>query len=157
MSKKFSKEPIRGMDDYYPSDLREVNWIIETIRDITERYGYEEYATPQIEPVEIFAAKSSDELVNEQSLILEGSKGWYVLTGCSHPGLEKILNIAKQIGNIVGIIGGFHGFNNFQLVEKLDLICPCHCTAHKEDLKKAFPDKFSKCGVGKIINLGVKT
>jgi len=75
MSKKFSKEPIRGMDDYYPSDLREVNWIIETIRDITERYGYEEYATPQIEPVEIFAAKSSDELVNEQSFIIEKKEG----------------------------------------------------------------------------------
>jgi len=75
MSKKFSKEPIRGMDDYYPSDLREVNWIIETIRDITERYGYEEYLTPQIEPVEIFAAKSSDELVNEQSFIVEKKEG----------------------------------------------------------------------------------
>lgn len=75
MSKKFSKEPLRGMDDYYPSDLREVNWIIETIRDITERYGYEEYATPQIEPVEIFAAKSSDELVNEQSFIVEKKQG----------------------------------------------------------------------------------
>jgi histidyl-tRNA synthetase len=75
MSKKFSKEPLRGMDDYYPSDLREVNWIIETIRDITERYGFEEYATPQIEPVEIFAAKSSDELVNEQSFIVEKKEG----------------------------------------------------------------------------------
>ncbi|MFX1567661.1 MAG: histidine--tRNA ligase [Promethearchaeota archaeon] len=75
MTKKFSKEPIRGMDDYYPSDLREINWIIETIRDITERYGYEEYATPQIELVEIFAAKSSDELVNEQSFIIEKKAG----------------------------------------------------------------------------------
>jgi histidyl-tRNA synthetase len=75
MSKKFSKEPIRGMDDYYPSDLREVNWIIETIRDVVERYGYEEYMTPQVEPVEIFAAKSSDELVNEQSFIVEKKEG----------------------------------------------------------------------------------
>ena len=75
MSKKFSKEPIRGMDDYYPDDLREVNWIIEMIRDVVERYGYEEYLTPQIEPVEIFAAKSSDELVNEQSFIVEKKEG----------------------------------------------------------------------------------
>jgi 7,8-dihydropterin-6-yl-methyl-4-(beta-D-ribofuranosyl)aminobenzene 5'-phosphate synthase len=95
-------------------------------------------------------------LVDEQSLVLKGNKGLYILTGCSHPGLDKILNIAKQIGNIIGIIGGFHGFNNFQLVEDLDLICPCHCTAHKEDLKKAFPDKISECGVGKIIDLDVK-
>jgi histidyl-tRNA synthetase len=75
MSKKFSKEPLRGMKDYYPSDLREYNWIIETLRDIAERYGYEEYETPQIEPIEIFAAKSSEELVNEQSFIVEKKKG----------------------------------------------------------------------------------
>ncbi|UCD00927.1 MAG: histidine--tRNA ligase [Promethearchaeota archaeon] len=75
MSKKFSKEPLRGMDDYYPADLREVNWILETIKDVVERYSYEEFASPQIEPVEIFAAKSSDELVNEQSFIIEKKKG----------------------------------------------------------------------------------
>ena len=95
--------------------------------------------------------------VDEQSLVLKDKKGWYVLVGCSHPGVEKILQSAKQIGNIIGIIGGFHGFNNFQLVEDLDFICPCHCTAHKKELKKAFPKKFSECGVGKIIDLNVET
>ncbi|MFX1391483.1 MAG: hypothetical protein ACFE9Z_15570 [Promethearchaeota archaeon] len=70
MSNKFSKEPLRGMDYYYHSDLREINRIFEIIRDITERYGYEEYTTPQIEPIEIFAAKSSDELVNEHNFIV---------------------------------------------------------------------------------------
>ena len=75
MSKKFSTQPIRGMEDYYPSDLREVNWIIETIRDVAERYCYEEYETPLLEPIEIFAAKSSDELVNEQSFIVEKKEG----------------------------------------------------------------------------------
>ncbi|MHA2181291.1 MAG: histidine--tRNA ligase [Promethearchaeota archaeon] len=75
MSEKFSKEPLRGMRDYYPSDLREVNWIIDVLRDVAERYGYEEYETPQIEPIEIFAAKSSEELVNEQSFIVEKKKG----------------------------------------------------------------------------------
>lgn len=75
MSKKFSTQPIRGLEDYYPSDLREVNWIIETIRDVAERYCYEEYETPLLEPIEIFAAKSSDELVNEQSFIVEKKKG----------------------------------------------------------------------------------
>jgi len=34
MSKKFLKEPLRGMNDYYPSDLRIDNWIIETTRDV---------------------------------------------------------------------------------------------------------------------------
>ncbi len=75
MPKKFSKEPLKGMKDYYPSDLRIENWIIDTIRDVAERYGYEEYETPQLEPIEIFAAKSSDELINEQSFIIEKKKG----------------------------------------------------------------------------------
>ena len=75
MSKKFSKEPLRGMKDFYPSDLREYNWVIDTIREVAERYGYEEYKTPQLEPVEIFAAKSSEELVNDQSFIIEKKQG----------------------------------------------------------------------------------
>jgi len=96
-------------------------------------------------------------LVDEQSLVLKGERGWYVLTGCSHPGVEKIMRAAKQIGNIVGIIGGFHGFNDFYIIEDLNYICPCHCTAHKQDLKRAFPNVTSDCGVGKIIDLDVKT
>jgi 7,8-dihydropterin-6-yl-methyl-4-(beta-D-ribofuranosyl)aminobenzene 5'-phosphate synthase len=96
-------------------------------------------------------------LVDEQSLVLEGKSGWYVLTGCSHPGIEKILDISKEIGDIVGIIGGFHGFNRFKLVEHLDFICPCHCTTHKDDLKKAFPDKTPQCGVGQVFDLGDRT
>jgi len=91
--------------------------------------------------------------IDEQSLVLRGKKGCYVLVGCSHPGVEEILNVAKQYGDIIGLVGGFHGFNNFSVVEDLDFICPCHCTTHKKDLKKAFPDKISDCGVGKIIDL----
>jgi len=92
-------------------------------------------------------------LVDEQSLVLKSDKGWYVLTGCSHPGVEKILQTAKQIGNVLGIIGGFHGFNKFSVLENLDFICPCHCTSHKKDIMREFPRVYSACGVGKNIDL----
>lgn len=97
-------------------------------------------------------------LVDEQSLVLKEEIIWFVLTCCSHSGLEKILQRAEQIAycNIVGIIGGFHGFNNFSVIEDLDYICPCHCTAHKQDLKRAFPNVTSDCGVEKISDLDVK-
>ena len=72
---KFSREPLRGFKDFYPSDLREVNWIIENIKDIAELYCYEEYTGPLLEPIEIYAAKSSEELVNEQSFFVEKKKG----------------------------------------------------------------------------------
>ena len=96
-------------------------------------------------------------LVDEQSLVLKGEMGWYVLTGCSHPGVEKIIRSAKQIGNIVGIIGGFHSFNNFSVIKDLDFICPCHCTAYKKYLKIIFPNVTFDCGVGRVIDLDVKT
>jgi len=75
MSKKFSKEPLRGFKDFYPVNLRKINWIIETIRDIAELYCYEEYEGPLLEPIEIYAAKSSEELVNEQSFFVEKKPG----------------------------------------------------------------------------------
>jgi 7,8-dihydropterin-6-yl-methyl-4-(beta-D-ribofuranosyl)aminobenzene 5'-phosphate synthase len=95
-------------------------------------------------------------LVDEQSLVLKVKGGCYIITGCSHPGVENIFKVVNSISNIKGIIGGFHGFNNFSLMENLDYICPCHCTAHKKDFKKAFPNVTSDCGVGKVINFEVK-
>ena len=91
--------------------------------------------------------------VNEQSLVLKGKKGCYVLVGCSHPGVEKILNTAKQYGNIVGLIGGLHGFKFFPILKHLDFICPCHCTKYKLNIKQMYPTKFVEGGVGKIIEI----
>jgi 7,8-dihydropterin-6-yl-methyl-4-(beta-D-ribofuranosyl)aminobenzene 5'-phosphate synthase len=92
-------------------------------------------------------------IVDEQSLVLKGEEGWYVITGCSHPGLEKILPIAKKIGKVIGIIGGFHSFNNFKLIENLNFICPCHCTEHKREIKYLYPQLYTECGVGKIFEI----
>ena len=69
--KQFSTNPLKGMKDFYPEDLREVNWILSIIKDIADRYNYDEFETPLLEPIEIFAAKSSHELVYEQSFYVE--------------------------------------------------------------------------------------
>jgi len=91
--------------------------------------------------------------VDEQSLVLEGKKGWYVLVGCSHSGVENILQISKKFGNVLGIVGGLHGFNDFSVLEELDLICPCHCTKYKNELKDMYPTKFVECGAGRTIDI----
>ncbi len=75
MSKKFSREPLRGMKDFYPEDLRKVNWILGVVEDIADLYSYDAFEAPLLEPIEIFAAKSSEELVNEQAFIIEKKKG----------------------------------------------------------------------------------
>ena len=97
MSKKLSTKPLRGMEDYYPSDLRETNWIIDTIRDVADLYSYEEFESPKLEPIEIFAAKSSDELVNEQSFIFEKKKGEkLILIPELTPSLARIISAKRQ-------------------------------------------------------------
>ena len=73
--KRFSRQPLKGMDDFYPTDMNKINWILDVIKDIVELYCYEEYDGPLLEPIEIFAAKSSEELVNEQAFIVIDKNG----------------------------------------------------------------------------------
>jgi 7,8-dihydropterin-6-yl-methyl-4-(beta-D-ribofuranosyl)aminobenzene 5'-phosphate synthase len=85
--------------------------------------------------------------VDEQSLVLRGKNGWYVLVGCSHPGVDVILDEAKHYGHIVGLIGGYHGFDDFILLKDLDLICPCHCTKYKQELREMYKISYVEGGV----------
>lgn len=62
-----SSQPYKGTRDYYPEDKRLQNYIFHVWRRVSERYGYEEYGAPTLEPLEIYAAKSGDELANEQT------------------------------------------------------------------------------------------
>ena len=91
--------------------------------------------------------------VDEQSLILKTGNGNFVLTGCSHPGVDSILQAARTHGNIRGIIGGLHGFNDFSLLEQIDTVFPCHCTKYKERIKSLFPDACHACYVGLTIEI----
>ncbi len=89
----------------------------------------------------------------EQSMGIKTNKGIVLIVGCSHPYMGNILETAGQFGKLYGIIGGMHGFNNFKLFKDLELICPTHCTQHKNKLKKLYPQKYIEGGVGKIIKL----
>ena len=91
--------------------------------------------------------------VDEQSLLLRSKTGWYVLAGCSHPGVGTILAAAQNQGDIRGIIGGLHGFDTFSLLEDLDMICPCHCTEHMKKIRRLYPKTVIVGGVGKYIKL----
>jgi len=89
----------------------------------------------------------------EQSLAIKTTKGIVVVTGCSHPGVGAILEAASRHGKIYGIIGGFHGFRDFNQLQGLSLICPCHCTQHKTELKRLFPEQYTACGAGLELEL----
>lgn len=62
-----SSAPYKGTRDFYPEDKRVQNYIFATWRRVAERYGYEDYGAPMLEPLEVYAAKSGQEIVNEQT------------------------------------------------------------------------------------------
>ena len=90
---------------------------------------------------------------DEQSLLVKTKKGILVIVGCSHPGVDRILEIAKTQGKIYGIIGGFHGFNNFDALKNLELIGACHCTKYKDEIKTLFPAQFKEIKAGDVIEI----
>lgn len=62
-----STSAYKGTRDYYPADKRVQNYIFSVWRDVSERFGYEEYGAPMVEPLELYAAKTGQEIVNEQT------------------------------------------------------------------------------------------
>lgn len=62
-----STQPYKGARDFYPEDKRFQKYIFGKLRQIAERYGYEEYDAPILESVELYLAKSGAEIVNEQT------------------------------------------------------------------------------------------
>lgn len=89
----------------------------------------------------------------EQSLALKTDKGIVVVAGCSHPGVGNTIDAAAKFGMVYGIVGGFHGFSDFKKLNSLSLICPCHCTQYKPEIKRLFPEKCLDCGAGLVLEL----
>lgn len=62
-----STQPYKGARDFYPEDKRIQKYVFNVMRQVAEKFGYEEYDAPLLEPLEIYAAKSGEEIVNEQT------------------------------------------------------------------------------------------
>jgi len=89
----------------------------------------------------------------EQSLAVRTEKGLVVIVGCSHPGVESILNAAAQFGTPYALIGGLHGLNRFEILKPISLICPCHCTQHQREIFSLYPETSIDGGAGRIIDI----
>lgn len=62
-----STQPYKGARDFYPADKRLQSYIFGELRRVVESFGYEEYDAPILEPLDIYLAKSGEEIVNEQT------------------------------------------------------------------------------------------
>jgi 7,8-dihydropterin-6-yl-methyl-4-(beta-D-ribofuranosyl)aminobenzene 5'-phosphate synthase len=105
--------------------------------------------------------------MNELSLAVRTPKGLAVVVGCSHPGIEKILDAAAQIDKkLYTSIGGFHlvqtpreeiervaGMLHDTL--KLERVAPGHCTSEPgfAAFMRKFGDRFDQAGIGATLQL----
>jgi histidyl-tRNA synthetase len=61
-----NKIPYRGTRDFFPKDKRIRDYLFSVMTKTAESFGYESYDGPLLEEVELYKAKSGEELINEQ-------------------------------------------------------------------------------------------
>ena len=128
-------------------------------------------STTQIGPGVTVVATVSDRPgtmeLKELSLVLETAEGTVVVVGCSHPGIEKILEAAGSVSpHHHLIVGGLHlvATPDAEIDRvatalrdrfRLDLIAPGHCTGEPAfaALRRAFAARYRYAGLGETIPL----
>jgi histidyl-tRNA synthetase len=71
-------QPVKGTREFYPEQMALRNFIYEKVRAAAQGFGYQEYDGPFIEPIDLYAAKSGEELVKKQSFTFEDRGGDFV-------------------------------------------------------------------------------
>jgi len=105
--------------------------------------------------------------LRELSLAIRTPNGLVLVVGCSHPGVEHIVQEASVIDPHINLLCG--GLHQIQAPDpeveriarvlhdqyKLDRIAPGHCTGEPEfaALKKTFGDHYLYAGVGSVVDL----
>src|SRR3989338_3874056 len=67
MNEPLSTDPYKGVRDFYPADWARVQAMFSRMRETLEAWGYEEYNASPLERAELYEAKTSEEIVNEQT------------------------------------------------------------------------------------------
>ena len=75
MATKTTIQAVKGTRDFYPEAMAFRNWLYGHVRSISEQFGYQEWEAPILERLELYAAKSGEELVKEQAFVLKDRGG----------------------------------------------------------------------------------
>jgi histidyl-tRNA synthetase len=66
---------VKGTRDYYPEEMAVRNFLYRTARKVSESFGYQEWDAPFLETIDLYAAKSGEELVKEQAFVFPDRGG----------------------------------------------------------------------------------
>src|SRR5215475_7690915 len=122
---------------------------------------------PGIYLIALISDKPGTLELRELSLAIRTPDGLVLVVGCSHPGVEHIVQEATAINPHINIL--FGGLHQIQAPDpeveriatvlhnqyKLERVAPGHCTGEPEfaALKRAFGDHYVYAGVGSVVNL----
>ena len=67
--------PVKGTRDFYPEQMAMRTWLYDTVRRVSESFGYQEYEAPILESLNLYAAKSGEELVKKQAYVFTDRGG----------------------------------------------------------------------------------
>jgi len=122
---------------------------------------------PDIHLLTLVSDKPGTLELRELSLAINTSEGLIIIVGCSHPGIDRIAELATTINpHIHFIVGGFHLVvapdpEVDRIVTalhdrfKVDYVAPGHCTGEPAftTLQKAFGDHYVYAGLGQTLKL----
>jgi len=115
-------------------------------------------------------AQSTGELgtgVREQALCINTVDGLFVITGCAHPGVLQMVQVARELSlaGVCGVMGGFHmkGFSAKQIglvvgglrETGISVGLPCHCSGDltRQMMGESFEGEYKETGVGARVQL----
>lgn len=66
---------VKGTREFYPEQMAVRNYIAAKARQASHAFGYQEWDAPFLETLDLYAAKSGEELVKEQSFVFQDRGG----------------------------------------------------------------------------------
>ena len=89
-------QTVKGTREFYPDQMALRNYLYEKVRAASQSFGYQEWDGPFIETIDLYAAKSGEELVKKQSFVFQDRGGdWVTLRPELTPSLARMI-AAKQ-------------------------------------------------------------
>lgn len=92
-----STQPYKGTRDFYPEEFAKRQYLFDVWTKVCQRYGYEQYDTPILEPLELYASKTSEEIVGKESFVFTDRGGREVMLRPEMtPSLARIIAGKRQ-------------------------------------------------------------
>jgi histidyl-tRNA synthetase len=66
---------VKGTREFYPEEMALRNYLYENLRAASQSFGYQEWDGPFLETIDLYAAKSGEELVKKQSFVFQDRGG----------------------------------------------------------------------------------